>query len=241
MSFEDSIIAGVDILRTTVDPKTKRVTAQTGSVIAKTVASENAEWWQHVGIKSLPPEPVGGKTAAQAIGFCQGGHDILFASCDERGLELAGELKPGETCVYAAGKDGKGQARALFKQNGSVTLFTRKGNVAGGMSLQVQLDAENGAVRAFNDLGFALIIDANGIVLSAKDASLTLSASGNISLVGKGKVQIDGSGIMLGAVGVPGVNSALVGPTGLVGVASAKVLIALASMLLIIGALVRGA
>ncbi len=238
---DGGMFIGYDVLKTSVDEKTKCVSAMLGHMNGEGATErENAEWWQHTGLITIPAEmDKAGKNAAKTVIYQTGGYDIVIASRDPRGLELAGTMGPGDACLYSPGKDGKGQARVLVKSNGSVTLMGRKGNVAGGKGMMVQLDAENGAIRMLNDLGFAIIIDADGITLTAKKASLTLKASGDVSLVGTGQTQVDGGGILLGNLGIPGINSALAGPTGLVGVASAKVIIQLFILMLFFGALVQ--
>lgn len=218
------IQVGYDILTTTVDKATKKILAQLGSVTGETTDSDNAEWWQHCGFASRPPKPEAKKTAAQAVVIKAGDHDIVIASQDLRGLELYGKLDHGETALYSAGDDGKGQARVLLKKDGSVNLYTRKGNAPDGTGMLIQLDAKGGAARILNDKGFGLIVDQDGIKLTAGDASLTLGADGSVSLVGKAQTQVDGSGIHFGSKPpAPGVNNLLVGATGLVGVASTKV------------------
>lgn len=216
---------GMDVLSTTVSAKTRKILVQVGNVLKKTVESNAVEWIQHVGIVSLPSTAVPGKNAAQCIVLKTGDHDVVIGSSDLRGLELAGELKSGETCVYAAGEDGEGQARALFKANGGIHLYTRKGNRPDGVGMTFQIDAQAGALRMLNDKGFAIVIDEAGVKMTAGKASLTLSSSGDVTLVGTGKTQVDGSSVVIGSVVAPGANAALVGPTGVAGRASLKVAI----------------
>lgn len=225
-TLSDVFQIGVDILRTTVKDATKRILAQTGTVNGQgQVDADNVEWWQHIGFASRPPKAVPGQKATKAVVIRQGGTDAAIASHDERGLELYGNLADGETCVYAPGEGGNGQARILLKKNGSINLYTRKGNTAGGTGMLVQIDAENGAIRLVNDQGYGLIIDSDGVKLTAGGAGLTLESGGNVKLIGTGQTQVDGGGICIGSLAVPGVNSALTGVTGLVGKASLKVLI----------------
>lgn len=224
-TLADVFQLGVDILRTSLSTATKKILAQTGSVVGKTTDADGVEWWQSVGFASRPPKPQAGKTAAQAIVIRQGGIDAAICSQDLRGLDLYAELADGETAVYAAGEDGTGQARSLYKKDGSIHHYTRKGNTADGAGMTVQLDADAGAIRMVNPDGFAIIIDSDGIKLTAGSASLTLSASGNVTLVGTGQTQVDGSGILLGAVGLPGLDNAITGPAGIAGKPSPKVLI----------------
>ena len=221
--------SGIDILKTTINTATKRILVSTGNNgPTQTSETDSVEWWQHVGFASRPAVPDAGKNAAQGFIIRAGDYDICLASQDMRGLDIYGSLGDGETCVYAPGKDSKGQARALFKNDGSIHLYTRVKNDPNGAGMVIQLDAQNDAIRLLNSKGYGLIIDANGVRATSIGAGLTLSPSGDVTLVGKGKCQIDGSGICLGSTAVPVANGALVGPTGLAGVCSTKVLIALA-------------
>lgn len=220
------IHVGYDVLTTTVNAVTKKILAQLGDVHKQTTDTDNAEWWQHVGFASRPPKPDAGKKAAQVVALRAGDHDVCVASQDLRGLELYGALDHGETCLYAPGETGTGQARVLLKKNGSISLYTRVGNTKTGKGMIVQMDAENDAIRITNGAGYGLIIDANGVRLFAgASAGLTLGSSGKCALIGTGQCQVDGAGVMLGSVGVVGVNSALTGVTGVSGRASLKVVI----------------
>jgi len=219
----------VHVLGTRVAEKTKRILCQTGSNVGEGQpdASE-VEHVQHVGFASRPSNNELGKDAASALVLRLGNREIAVASFDERGLPLYGNLKAGETCVYAAGADGAGQARILLKDNGSINLYTRKGNTEGGVGMMFQMDAENGAIRMINDQGYGIIIDEDGIKITSGAASLTLGADGGVSLIGTGRCVVDGSSICLGSIALPVVNSVCVGPAGLVAVASTKVYCALA-------------
>lgn len=217
---------GIDVLKTTVDNTTKKILAQIGNVNGAGLnQGDNVEWYQHVGFASRPPKAVPGEEACKAVSIRQGGTDAVIASHDARGLELYGNLADGETCIYAAGEDGEAQARILLKKDGSINLYTRKGNTSGGTGMMISLDAANGAIRLVNDQGYGLIIDADGVKLTAGGAGLVLESGGNVKLIGTGQTQVDGGGICIGSLAVPGVNSALTGVTGLVGKASLKVLI----------------
>lgn len=227
LDLSDLFQVGVDILRTTVSAATKRILAQTGSITGGNGPPDrdNVEWWQHVGFASRPPKAQAGKKACQAIVVRQGGTDFAIASQDPRGLELYGALSDGETCVFAPGEDGTGQARILLKKDGSINLYTRKGNTSGGTGMLMQLDASGGAVRLLNDKGYGIIIDGDGVKITSGGAGLTLTGSGDASLIGKGKTQVDGASVCIGSQALPGVNAALHGPSGLAGIPSVKVLI----------------
>ena len=223
---KDQFQPGVDILSTSISDTSKKIEAQTGTNNgAGQGEGSNVEWWQHVGFASRPSNPVLGKECAQAVVLRSGGQDISLASQDLRGLDLYGALAPGETCLYASGADGAGQARILLKADGSVSLFSKQGNTTGGTGMLIQLDAANNAIRLLNASGHGIIIDEDGVKVTAGDACLNLTAGGNASLIGTGQTQVDGSGVVIGSLAVPGVNSALTGVTGVAGKASLKVLI----------------
>ena len=215
----------LDVMTTTVTSKLKRILAQIGSNTGRTVDGVNSEWWQHVGFISRPSKPVAGKASARAVAIRKGTIDAIIASEDDRGLELKGNLKEGETCVYAPGEDGKGQARALFKANGGINLYTRVGNKEDGAGMIVQLDAENDAIRITNGKGYGIIIDSNGVAITTggSKAGLVIGADGKCSMIGTGPCQIDGSRIVLGAIALPGVNNVCTGPAGIAAIPSTKV------------------
>jgi len=126
---------GYDILTTTVDKVTGKILAQLGDVHKETTDTDNAEWVQPIGIASRPSNPEKGKQAAQAICVRMGDHDVCIGAIDMRALDLYGNIKPGETCVYAAGADGTAQGRIMLKGNGSITIFTTSDNTKNGNAL----------------------------------------------------------------------------------------------------------
>ncbi len=197
-------------------------------MINKSVDSNAAEWWQHVGFISRPPEAVAGSKACQVVAFRESDHDVIVASKDTRGQELAGSLGPGETSIYAAGADGTSQGRITIKGTGSINLYTREGNTASGQGMGLFIDPATDTISLINSQGYGIVINGDGVFVTAKESSLSLESGGKASLIAKGQAQVDGSGILIGSNGVPGVNSALVGPTGMAGAASAKVVIQLA-------------
>lgn len=197
-SLADAFQVGINILRTTVSATTKRILAQTGSITGKTPDADNVEWWQHVGFVSRPPKPEPGKAAAQAVVVRQGGNDVAIASQDARGLELAGQLADGEFCVYAPGEDGKAQARILGKKDGSLHLFTKKGNVDGGKGITVSIGSD-GAVSIASSEGNAVLLGSDGSVkVFNGSGALQIKPDGHIKIASGSKVEISGGSITLG-------------------------------------------
>lgn len=159
----NDVIQFLDVLRTSVSAKTSRILAQIGSVAGRTVDGVNAEWWQHVGFRSRPGKPVAGKESARAVVVRRGNVDAVIASEDDRGTELEGNLKEGETIVYAGGEDGTAQGRVIIKQDGSVTMFTTADNTGAGQSVYFRAAPDGfmwvapwGTLR-FDALGFHLL------------------------------------------------------------------------------------
>jgi hypothetical protein len=129
----------LDVLHTSVSEKTNRIVAQIGSVVGRTVDGVNAEWWQHIGFKSRPSKPIGGKSSARVVAVRRGAVDAIIATEDDRGLELFGNLADGESCVYAAGDDGKAQARITLKGDGSINIYTTDTNTSDGTSVYLRV------------------------------------------------------------------------------------------------------
>lgn len=224
------IQVGLDILNTTRDEVTKTLLGFLGDVIgaarggAAAVDGDKAEWWQHVGFLSRPSKPEAGKQSAQAMAFRRSDRDVIFASRDLRGQDLAGDLGYGETFLYAPGEDGRGQAKIKLCKDGSIVIYTKKGNVSSGVGMVVQLDAVNDAIRITNAKGYGLIIDTDGVKILAGSSGAKFSPSGSTIASGS-TLGLDGTTITLGNALLPGLNSALKGPSGMMGAPSPKVLI----------------
>jgi hypothetical protein len=197
-SLKGLVLAGFDILATTVSTATKKITAQLGSVVGETSDSDEADWWQHVGFASRPAKPEAGKSAAQAVIVRQGDRDAVIASQDLRGLELYGNLRDGETCIYAPGADGAAQARVLLKADGSINLLTRNGNDANGASVGVFIAADGSITLAGTGGAAVMLGNDGGVKLFNAGGALQLLASGKIKIASTAKVDISGPGVTIG-------------------------------------------
>lgn len=199
---------GIGILRTFI-ADTKAIMAQTGDAATGEVEADNVTWMQHVGLISRPPKPVAGKQSAEAVSLRFHDHDVIVASRDLRGLELAGQLGEGETCIYAAGPDGQGQARLLVKGDGAIAMYALKGNAPGGDSVTMQL-LPSGEIHLAGPFGGMSIVDGKVTMLSASGSGVQLDASG-VSLLGQ-TIVANGT-VVLGddtAMGVMTQGSALI-------------------------------
>lgn len=217
---------GLGVLNTVRDAVTNTILAMIGDEITEApTIDDKAEWWQHIGFASRPAKPEKGKAGPQVVILRGSERDACIASRDTRAHPLYGSLDYGETSIYAAGPDGTGQARVMLKGNGGVHIYTREGNTPEGVGMVIQLDAENNSIRMLQADGHGIIIDGDGIKLTAKESSLTLNADGTLKLVCTGQAQIDGASILLGSIAVAVTNAALKGPAGVSGTPSLKTLI----------------
>jgi len=119
---------GVDILSSTLDQTTGTLLVQLGDVTKDRVDSDSAEWWQQPGFASRPALPQQGKASCQALILKSGDQDIAFAARDLRANSIYGNLAPSEACAYAT----TGQARTMWKADGSARQMTTDSNAAGG-------------------------------------------------------------------------------------------------------------
>jgi hypothetical protein len=218
----------VQVLKTTLSTKTKQILAQIGSVVGEGLTEQdNIVLWQWFGFAARPAKATKGKDAAELFVVRSGADECAIAGRDVRDLPVYGALADGETVVYATGEDGLGQARSFYKKTGTITHYTRKGNVESGAGMMMQLDAVGGGINIVDSFGNAIVSDADGwkFTTAGGAAALVLNADGSIKLIGTAKTQVDGASIVLGSTVVPVVKAALTGPTGIAGVASLKTLI----------------
>lgn len=189
---------GDDITTSEIDTKTNTITFHTGDVASKTPGWE-AESWQHVGFASRPSSISGtgdSALAAQALVIPRSDYDIVFATRDTRFQDIYGALKPGETCLYGTGADGTAQGRLLIKDNGSINLFTSKGNVKGGDGMGVFIDPA-GSITLAAPSKAALILNDDGAKLFNAAGAIQIADS-VLKISSTAKVAISGPSIVLG-------------------------------------------
>ncbi len=221
MNIPDGIFqVGIDILKTIRDVATKTILAQTGDVRNETAETDNVEWWQHIGFLSRPSKPTAKQAACQGVVIRRGDHDACIASRDLRGQELAGSLEDGETCIYAPGVDGLAQGRILLKANGSVSLYTAQGNVAGGSSVTMQVNADGSVIMA-SQYG-AITISSAGIKMATENGGFQIGTDGKMAMIGP-ECALNVGALSLGANATMPV---VWGPLGISGVGSLSVKVA---------------
>lgn len=203
------ILVGLNILNTALAADNNSVEVQLGDVVNEDPESYGAQWIQQSGFCSLPPNAVPNKKSAEAILLKGTNRDYVFGSRDVASQANYGNLKPGESCIYAAGPDGTGQARVMCKADGSVNLYTTDTNKADGNGVYFQVSPTGFYMMApwgkfvFDATGFHMKTSSGASFdLGALGLPGPLSALGTFARITAASVTLDSAGIMLGPPGV---------------------------------------
>jgi hypothetical protein len=134
-------------------------------------------------------------TGTQALAYLRNDQWIVLGTRDTRTQSLAGTLNPGETCLYSP----ISQGRVLLKADSSISLYTATSSSATAMGIFINPATDS--ISIVNSKGYGLIINDDGISLTMGGtvASIQLTSSGNINIIGTSGVQIDGTSILLGS------------------------------------------
>lgn len=214
---------GTDILNAVRDA-TGFILLQLGDVIAEQAESQEAELWGPFGLCSIPAPATPGKSAAQGIAITRSDRDLCIAGRDSRCASIYGQLSPGETCVYAS----LGQARTLYKKDGSITHVTTDDNTSSGKTVAERLGPDGWRVTTPKA---TLIANDDGILFTTQSgkAWIHLQDDGTVTIAGT-TINLMGGQVQLGANAsalTPALTSAVpvVGVTG-TGVPSTTVFLA---------------
>jgi hypothetical protein len=205
-----------ECMSTTLDAKSKAILAQVGDVQHERVEDSDVPVFQTWGVMSRPAIPTSKKEGAEVVLLRSVDQDIAIAGRDLRFSELAGSLKDGETCVFAS----TGQARALFKADGSITLYTTSDNTSSGTSVAITIGTTG--IKLIGPAG-VVTIDSNGVQLGESGGAF-LKMSGNEITLSATKITIAGGSVALGMACAP-TNTVLYGPSGMAGIPSPSVLV----------------
>lgn len=211
---------GVDCLGTSVDPSTGTIIVATGDVNNQFHETDNVELWGPVNWIARPSNPTPGETnkSCQFLVLRESDNDKAFGARDLR-LQLNGQVNAGEFMACAGGEDGKSQGRILGKSSGTIAMYTSEGNVEGGGSIAIQVNATDGV--ALSTPWGAITIGPDGLKIVWGSSGIQLNNDG-ITLIGQG-IAVNSGNVSLGAGAI---LPALYGPTGVAGVASTSVKIA---------------
>ena len=216
---------GKDVLFAAIDAATKTILCQLGDSTKQVPDSDQAEIWGPPGLWSLPAPPTQGGSSCQALTIKHSDRDIIFATRDLRRSSIYGNLKSGETCVGA----NIGQARTIYKADGTITDVTTSDNTPGGTTISQTVGPEG---YTLSTPWGGITINSQGITITAGQAALMLTASGDAKLIGQ-TATVHGSvaalvGDVITTVGPKPAAPAtpcLYGPTALAGLPSSNVFI----------------
>jgi hypothetical protein len=225
-SFSYFFDVGKDILFAGLDAATNTILCQIGNATSAVPDSDSCELWQTPGVWSLPAPPTQGKPSCQSLVLKHSDRDIIFATRDLRNSAIYGNLKSGETCVGAS----TGQARTIYKKDGSVNTVTTSDNTAGGQTMLNHFGPDG--LNVITPWG-GITINSQGITITAGSAALVLTSGGNATLSGT-KVSVQGSiaalsgtvGTFLGPNATPNpVQGVAYSPVGPINVVSTSVFV----------------
>lgn len=200
-SLDSFLEIGADIFGSTKNEVNNMVSVQLGDTINQRVIADNAEWWQQVGFCSMPAIGKAGESGCQALAIAGGSYYSVFATRDTRAGAIYGELKPGETCLYASGPDASnlGTGRVFLKDDGTISTISmvcQKDNESSGVPVIIQASSEGKIILNAGENG-AISMDENGIkAISNKDVQI--GATENVAVIGQ-SIALNGANVSLGA------------------------------------------
>lgn len=223
MRFPDHLTTIADVVLSTATDGEVRVNV--GDVLQEDESGfgQDVALWGVPGFIGMPDQP-DDNGAAQVLYIVDGQKKIGVAARDNRIAEKAGNLQPGDRAVLASCA-----ARILLKAaTSSVTLFTEN-EQDNDLAQMIDLRGSTGVTLLLN--GNCIVQQkTDELVIAINDgATFTMNADG-FQFTGA-KFNVACSTVTLGILpgGIPpqpGINSAIYGPAGQVGVASQSVTIA---------------
>ncbi len=162
--LSDLFDPGADVLGT-IQTDQGTIMAQTGDVVGEFVNSDNVEVWGPPGFASRPAKANSGKDAAQAVTINRASNDIIIAFRDIRAGSLVGQLKEGETSIYAPGPSNAGVCQILLQNDGTnqkVTITVKDTKIEVLSDGTVNIDASKVNLAAASDfVALAQKVDQN--------------------------------------------------------------------------------
>lgn len=164
------------------------ITVNLGFAESGEMQSSQAEVWGTPGIISVPalPASVNNNTdAAQALYYNRNDQCIVFATRDTRTQFLAGNINPGETCVYSP----VGQGRLLCKADNSVSLITTDDGTSTGNIISAGV----------SETGFKVVTPWGTLTLDNTGLNITLSSGASFNMGGTADLASGGSAATISA------------------------------------------
>lgn len=167
------------------------MTCQLGDIKSKTVSETEAVLYHSPGIVGRPADPSADGDVCEAIVLKDSWGDCIIGVRDFVGAKLAGELQPGEAAAYCASS----MARALFKKDGSVTLYTTDDNTPTGQSVFLSVGPDG--IKMGGPWG-AFTLTKDGLQMASRGGSWVLLSDDGSATVGGSTVNVAGGSVALG-------------------------------------------
>lgn len=204
---------GADILSTHIDEATGTIRISVGNSTRPYQEATDCLYVTPFGWMGRPPAMTRGDHSAQAARWCTGIEDVVFGGYDRKSQAVYGQLEEGESAGYATAPGAWG--RILLKADGTARLGSRTAKDATEEFLDLTAD---GQLNIEVSQSFTVRVGAVTITVNA-DGSVEIDCASMVI-----KAPITKIGPSPEAL-VPAVNSALRGPTGIIGQPSPAVLI----------------
>jgi hypothetical protein len=205
-----------NILESVYDKAVGFVTSVIGDSFTKTNYDTDAVNFYPPGFIGLSPDAKN-QQAAEAITYEQADRTCILGVRDERAAAIAGNLKPGETCLFALGPEANGQGRIMLKDKdgvSTISIYTTVGNSENGTSILISMSSDN-SINIINGAKSFCSFDADGnIILGNTAAGIRIGSDGTISISGK-TCQIGTQNVMLG-LGASAATAVVASPTPVV-------------------------
>lgn len=214
--FPDHLTFVSDILATSSTDG--EVRCNVGDQVTGTGVGAEVPIWGVDGFVSRPNDP-SEAGAAMGIYIVDGDQKRIIASRDNRFTNQAGALQPGDRAIVS-----DCDASVLLKKaTNSVTLYTTN-ETDDDKAMIIDLGGQAGIIQILNSGAF-IQIEKDKITLAVNGGGGIVIDSTGVQTTGPSFVAKSSSVVLGVSVVVPGVNSALYGVTGIMGVASTSVLI----------------
>jgi hypothetical protein len=186
----------------------------------------NCSVWGPDGFYACPNDP-DDDGAAMAAWLVDGLKKRVIGMRDNRNAPKVGNMQPGDRMIVS-----RGEARFLLKADtDAISIYTKNQNAPEAeSSIVITADGAAGTCQLINGKSF-VSLERDKLLIGCGSAVLEMSADGSVRLLGS-TVWVGGGSTLLGVLPggqapVPGINSALIGPSALAGIPSSTVTVAI--------------
>ena len=150
---------------------------------------------------------------AQVVAWPRNDQWIVVAVRDTRTQLNPGNIQPGEAAIQATGS----ASRSIYKNDGSINLYTLNGNDSMGLFISPAINS----AQLVNSLGYGFSVNSNSVQMFASTSApqggaVIINDTGEVNLTATKQMQIDGGNIVLGSMVVAGgPNTVMINPDAL--------------------------